>query len=1025
MNILSKAYAKVKAAFGNSSVGSSTQACPPVENGLLVVVLRKADRRPVKNAPVAIKGATGAAMTTDKDGIALFKPVDPGDYEINVTLPRDISQDYEKPDSATQSVAAGACPIKVIHVEQLASLKVHVFHKNDPTKIVGGTNVEILAGPQSLAPKKTADSDGIADFGKTRAGDYSIRATLTENAKKSFALIAQTAKVSLQPGKVVVVPMEVVPVNVVTPKIDMEYKVVLLDPELPDPDNTIKPDPTYIEVYAERSGSGNSFSGTGKLTCSPVNVDAFLDEACTQKLPGDLAAGAALSNAQLTGATRQKIYLKGKSAGQFDVSLTLDALGDDSVKVETPVQDKGKQTMGVVRLEMKLHRQDITEIKKLEVDPDTDPVADYHTNLKNKALPDQKEMTDEEKVKQGRLLHVQKDGNFGRAKLICKKLVAGQWPAGTDDYEIVINQDNKSGGLEAFDKESEGTLKALPLKVKVADVKAGDQTFWVQGKAATDKEGEARIHLGIDRPAGGLSKKPKNNGDWARLSVVDIQEVKVDYTPEAGKTLKYDTSNHRFYINQGATWDDTNKKFTTDANTDVDGRKVVIGAQLSKAVENVSIYFMLAPDKDNCKAANWGEDLPATWTWKDIDPAVKHLDKTDRKKLLHVSAKTDDKGYAKAELTLSRFGGDVFWPACYIGEDPHLAKFVDGHADLEKRKPVKAANSITIWRKFWYQEVKVTGLVVAGFGDAADTYDDVKADMLAAPVKEMARATADGISPPVIYKKHMVSFYLNNARTAYLNNYPGDNGDALVVGDDNRSEFFKLAKPQSDQPVMIPMLNAHALWVKNGLSAAKTTGFFNATLFPIRLSASKKLLDPPLQGGTLFKSGRWEAWDWDPAANHGAGAWANRRTGNLSAADVDLNPNRSDPYHVRIKKPAGIVVAATGTEVKIIDLILRAGVSYLGTSYADGIVNAYTPNDVQDFINTINHEVGHSFKQVTKVRPAGIPAHPHQYDRQGSHCNYTNKSCLMYESGPQPAALNRYCPVCHPYVLIQDMSKAK
>ena len=1024
MNILKKAYEKVKKAFSKSEAGGTKQDCPLKESGLLVVVLRESDRAPVKNALVLIQGATSATKKTGKDGIAFYKPVDPGSYTINVTLPSDIARDYVKPDAATQAVAEGSCPIKVIHAEQLAALKVHVYHKDEPAKGVGGTNIEIPAGAQALSARKTNDGDGIADFGKTKAGKYTIRATLKESVEKNFTLVFHTKDVTLKPGKETVVPLEVVQ-HVVTPKIEMEYKVVLLNPKLPDPDSAIKTDPTYIVVSAEQSRKSNPFKGTGKLKCSPANVEAFLDEACTKKLPGNLAGGADLSNAQITGAKGLKIYFKGKTAGQFDVSLELVASKTDTVRVEKPVQGKGKHKMGVVRLEMKLHRQDIVEIEKLEVDPDTDPVDNYYTNLKNKALPEQKEMTDEEKVKQGRLLHVQKDGNFGRAKLVCKKLVAGQWPAGTDDYEIVLAQENKSGSLEAFDKESEGTLKALPVKVKVSDAKTKDQTWWIQGKTATNKLREARLHLGIDRAKGGLAKKPKNNGDWARLSVVEIKEVKVDYKPTRKKPIKYDISKHRFYINQGATWDGTNKKFTTDANTDANGRKVVIGAQLSQAIKDVTVYFMLAPDKNNRKAANWGKDMPATWKWKDIDSKVKHLDKTGRKKILHLSAKTDDKGYAKAELTLSRFGGDVFWPACYIDEDPHLAKFVDGHADLEKRKPVKASHSVAVWRKFWYQEVKVAGLNVAGFGDAARTYEDVKAEMLASPAVEMTKVKANTISPKVIYKKHMVSFYLNNTRTAYVNNYPGDNGEALVVGDDNRSEFFKLAKPESDKPVAIPMLNAHALWVKDGLTSTATIPFFNATGFPKRFSASKKLLDPPLQGGTLLKTGSWEAWDWDPAANHGAGAWGNRRTGNLSAGDVELDSNRSDPRYVNIKKPAGIVVAATGTRVKITNLTLRAGVYYLGTSYADGIVNAYTPNDQQDFINTINHEVGHSFKQVTKVRPAGIPAHPHQYDRQGSHCNYTNKSCLMYESGPQPASLNRYCPVCHPYVLVQDMSKAK
>jgi hypothetical protein len=385
---------------------------------------------------------------------------------------------------------------------------------------------------------------------------------------------------------------------------------------------------------------------------------------------------------------------------------------------------------------------------------------------------------------------------------------------------------------------------------------------------------------------------------------------------------------------------------------------------------------------------------------------------------------TDDKGAAKKELMLSRFGGDVYHPAAYMDQDAHLAKYVHGHADLAKRKPVLAAESIAVWRKFWYQEVKVKDLQVAGFGNAADTYSDVKVVMEAASVVEMPRATADGISPRVIYPKHMLSYYVDTATNAYVNNYPSDVGDGLAVGDATESKFFALAKPATERPVMIPVLNAHGLWVADGQTAVQTTPWvdISATPFPLSLLANKQLLDPPLQGGTLYVAGRWQAADWDAAANGGAGAWINPRGGGLAADDVSLDPARNDPRAFIVTKPAALVLAAK-TRFKIANLRLKGAISYLGTSYADGIVNCYTPNDEGDFINTINHELGHSFKQVTKVRPAGVPAHPHQYDKAGSHCNYKDKSCVMYESGPQPVHLDRYCPVCHPYVLVQDMSK--
>jgi hypothetical protein len=48
----------------------------------------------------------------------------------------------------------------------------------------------------------------------------------------------------------------------------------------------------------------------------------------------------------------------------------------------------------------------------------------------------------------------------------------------------------------------------------------------------------------------------------------------------------------------------------------------------------------------------------------------------------------------------------------------------------------------------------------------------------------------------------------------------------------------------------------------------------------------------------------------------------------------------------------------------------------------------------QTIIDTINHELGGSFKQTAEIHPIGIPAHPYQYERQVVLGRYNNKSCL-------------------------------
>lgn len=900
---------------------------------------------------------------------------------------------------------------------------------------------------------KAAETDdaGFAHSDPLDAKSYDVElgATLPDSFKDTH-VPPEKMKVpaKVEAGEVTLIKFRLDRINVVTPKVEEEYKVVLLERGLAAhqtgeaESDKVYVEPTRIEVsLTETNREQFPFKTTAKLKCDPANVEVFLDDNCKTKLTGDIKAE------QIVDGKKLKLWLRGKTAGKFDITLEL---ADTADKRIVPAKNPPKLAMGVVELVVEVYQQDIEEIKKLEVDPDQEPLTDYHTALKDKVIPPQKVMTDADKVKKGRLLHEQKDTNHGRAQIIIKKINSAHCPAGSEDYEVYLNESNKSGSVQIHETEATSSPKSFPLgPFKFSELQAADKVYWVEGKAACSKLRDVRLDLALDRDDGGLDKDVKRNADWARFSVVKIKEVQLDYKAESGKADAWDATEKRFFINFKA---------------DPDGRKITIGAQLSAEIPDVVIHFMLVEHKDNRKTANWGVDLPdgtraltpasvvddggtpqvfATtepkWTWKDIKKEVKHLDKDARKKLLHYSEKTDAKGYAKKEVQLSRFGGDKFYLAAYIEQDPHLAKYIDGHNPLGDRKPVMMTDPIQVWRKFWYKEVKVADLLVSDFRDAPDTYKDVKAVMAAGTLVEMPRATANGITPRVIYPKHMVSYYTDS--TGYHNNYPGDTGDALVVGDTNRSRFFSLATAEADKPVMYAMMNVHALWVPGGVDSAPvsegpfTYPFTLSTDFPVSITASNELLDPPLQTGTFLVSGqgKWAAQDWVPHSNPsqpsgpdqppGAppGRWGNGRQGTLASGDVSLDPNRSDPRVFRVTLPAAVVVGAY-TRVKIFGVHVQCAQSFLGTSYRDGIVNAFTINDVQDFVNTVNHETGHSFKQVTPIRPGNAPAHPLQYPNQGNHCAYDNSSCVMFESGPQPGSLNRYCPVCHPYLLVADMS---
>jgi hypothetical protein len=272
------------------------------------------------------------------------------------------------------------------------------------------------------------------------------------------------------------------------------------------------------------------------------------------------------------------------------------------------------------------------------------------------------------------------------------------------------------------------------------------------------------------------------------------------------------------------------------------------------------------------------------------------------------------------------------------------------------------------------------------------------------------------MNPQAIYPRHMV----------VLN---GGNADALVVSDSNKDQFFNDFKAEAKKPIKIPLLICDAQWDEGGDSAGVDQTLTPAD-FPRNIATDKLVLNPPLQGGDLLVSGDWTAAerDPDPAKAGTPDEWQNVRNGSLTNADVSVDPNRDHLRKVRVALPAGVGATTAATKVWLQNLVIQgADGPYLG-EYDPGtkrILAVYDPTEPVDFQNTIAHELGHAFHQVMEpgATPAGIPAHPNQYLSKGSHCNKHTDKCLMYQSGPIAGSLNRYCEVCHPYVLVEDMSK--
>jgi hypothetical protein len=1119
-----------------AKIGAVVNPCPLKDGALWIHVLDDGGGN-VKDA-VALKNG-GDNKPTDASGLATYDPLPAGAYTASLgKLTTELSARYVPPARLEEPAAVSPGQITYVSFElkRKAQLKVRVAHVGDPAIVFPDAAVHVDSGPDK-PPSAKMPASGLHDytekFGKFSPGSYKLKSVLSADDAKKYETVvdfgAQTHDLELAPGEERTAIIEVESKNLVTPKIELEYKVVLLDRQLSKhrdaKEAPLVPTPTRVELSiseADAAKPDQPYGGThryakgGKFVCEPPNVEVYLDEACTTRLP----ASGELTAAQLPSGSKLPLYLRGKTAGKFTAKLELKEPADRFIRVDKSSVDA---EMGVVELQIKLHHFVAADFDALTADPDRPPPAaknynpqskpndakdyhadllnQYHTTLKDLALPEQKVMTDAQKISGlGRVLCQQTGaatGNQALAKLVVQKLDAGHWPAGTDDYQVYINRTNVSGAVAIFDKEWDGTEKNLPVSegLKVSELKAADKVYWVEGKNATNAPGGVRLDLTLDRAEGELAKEAKRNADCACFTVVSFKELKVDYTVEADKPLRWDEATSNLYVNLTGTG--------AGALSKEQARTVTLGAQLGEALAGVKVHFMLAPDQNNQKAANGGEPLPAggetkrtqplaldgpdagcfeirggiklylvdgmlsiarkpnyevnvvatytdgstsrmkyatgsannvdstaglpvktydatiftttreqLWKWDTIDKAAKHKDKPARDKYLHVSAVTDDKGYAKADVMLSRGGGDIFQAGCYVDQDPHLAKYVEGHAILEKKKPFFAAKKINVRRRFWVQKVAVESLPSPDFAAAIGQYDRVMADMIQHSDLVVPRSVVSKYSRKGIYPAYMVKVN-------------GGTKEVLLVSALNKKWFFNTFKPLPDKPNMIPILVCDAQWDPHpdGDTSAVTTPATRMNAFPLSVNVGKYAIDPPVQGGSLFVSGEWKAQDWNDAANGGAGDWGPERTGNLLASDVVIDRNRDSLSKVSVLLPVA-AAANHASRIWVSNLIVRAAKSYLGESFDKKILAVYDPTEPDDFQNTIAHEIGHAFAQVVRNVPDGnLPVHPAQADAgQGNHCRHLANQCVMYDSGPVRGSLNRYCKICHPYLLWQDMS---
>ena len=188
MGLFGRALSRVKRSFGKKKAKGTVEKCPIKRTGLLVLVLREEDRGPVEDASLMVKGKSIAGQSSDQDGMALFKPLPAGTYDIETTLPEEMAESHLKPAVEEQVVPLGECPIKVIHVTALANLKVKVFYKDAKAEtVLGGVKLKVKGDEKGQTRSGTTDKTtdkGWLLFENVLPGEYEIVVqSLGEHAK--------------------------------------------------------------------------------------------------------------------------------------------------------------------------------------------------------------------------------------------------------------------------------------------------------------------------------------------------------------------------------------------------------------------------------------------------------------------------------------------------------------------------------------------------------------------------------------------------------------------------------------------------------------------------------------------------------------------------------------------------------------------------------------------------------------------------------------------------------------------------
>ncbi len=493
-------------------------------------------------------------------------------------------------------------------------------------------------------------------------------------------------------------------------------------------------------------------------------------------------------------------------------------------------------------------------------------------------------------------------------------------------------------------------------------------------------------------------------------TVYDIEEL-VEIVPNKNnktetlvnnRTDKDDDGNYKQFINLDQKID--GKTYPEN------GRKIVFKAKINRKsgdgeLKGIYVKFSYTKEDGPNKA------IPDFWYTTELTGFLKEGFHRISSNTMEQTVPTDDNGWTKpVSFFLSTFGGDKFKIS------------VELHPSTPGASHKISSHQYVVWRKFWYQLTYYENLDAIIPTNAELAYKKVYAEMI-----------QSSESPEYKFEEDLPADLIN--RTIYpefMLKYGGDElKEVVTVGNNNKYCFTKPPFYHSDIPKKETLKaniivceyqcdsteTATALWIISAYTQLLTATMAEGDGGSIICSPALKKRKVNDAGQVVDTGHLVDIGEWDygylrsglvPSNPPQIGDYDWYIGGDIPDAGIEIEHGRGSTLEVEINlsefNPAPPTTITATNPIRI-RLKLKSAEDFLGESFGKGqILSVYKPGtpkgqvfSIEDFNNTVAHELGHMWNQtpekfkepmILKPHPLRFIAHDEDGEDCGCHCRH-------------------------------------